>query len=67
MKTRQLTIGYIFNKEKQIPAIRLSGDWLAKNGFQIGRKISVSEKTGEIRIQLNLDDDRQGSLNIDRI
>lgn len=57
MKARQLTIGYIFTKEKQIPAIRLSGDWLAKNGFQIGRKISVYEKTGEIRIHLNANDD----------
>ena len=57
MKARNLTIGYTFIKEKEIPTIRLSGNWLADYGFQIGRKVTVAETAGEIHIRLTLDDE----------
>ena len=40
MKTRRLTVSSIYSNEKQVPAIRLSGNWLVENGFQTGRKVS---------------------------
>ena len=52
MKDRRLTVGYIFANEKEIPMIRLSGDWLNRQGFSLGKKVVVREQPGQLVIQL---------------
>jgi hypothetical protein len=52
MKTRRFTVSSIFREENQVPAIRLSGNWLSCNGFQIGVKYLVYEKPGTLIISL---------------
>jgi hypothetical protein len=59
MKTRRLTASSIYANEKQVPAIRLSGNWLVKNGFQTGRKFQVDEKPGSLKIHLILEEDER--------
>ena len=59
MKTRRLTVSSIYSNEKQVPAIRLSGNWLVKNGFQTGRKVVVDEKPGSLTIRLILEEDER--------
>jgi hypothetical protein len=59
MKTRRLTVSSIYSNEKQVPAIRLSGNWLVKNGFQTGRKVIVDEKPGRLTIRLLLEEDEK--------
>jgi hypothetical protein len=60
MKTRRLTVSSIYANEKQVPAIRLSGNWLVENGFQTGRKVVVDEKPGSLTIRLILGEDERG-------
>jgi hypothetical protein len=57
MKTRRLTVSSIYANDKQVPAIRLSGNWLVKNGFQTGRKFVVDEQPGSLTIRLILEED----------
>ena len=52
MKTRRFTVSSIFRKETEVPAIRLTGNWLLNNGFQIGTKYIVHEKPGTLIISL---------------
>jgi len=53
MKNRRLTVSYTyFNHEKEVPIIRLSGDWLKALGFHSGSKVVVREQPGELVIQL---------------
>jgi hypothetical protein len=59
MKTRRLTVSSIYANEKQVPAIRLSGNWLVKNGFQTGRKVIVDEQPGSLTIRLLLEEDEK--------
>jgi hypothetical protein len=59
MKTRRLTVSSIYANDKQVPAIRLSGNWLDKNGFQTGRKLQVDEQPGILTIRLILEEDEK--------
>ncbi len=59
MKTRRLTVSSIYANDKQVPAIRLSGNWLGKNGFQTGRKFVIDEKPGSLTIRLILEEDER--------
>lgn len=52
MKDHRLTVGYIYSNEKEIPMIRLSGDWLSTLGFSLGKKVIVREQPGQLVIQL---------------
>ena len=49
---RQIVVSSIHNKSKKVPYIRLSGDWLAENGFKIDRKIRVYVKPGSLLLNL---------------
>jgi hypothetical protein len=49
---RQIVVSSIHNKHKKVPYIRLSGNWLAENGFKIGRKIQVFVKPGSLLLNL---------------
>jgi hypothetical protein len=52
MKDHKLTVGYVHFKEKKVPFIRLSGEWLAREGFDLGKKIIVQEQPGKLVLQL---------------
>ena len=52
MKDHRLTVGYIYRNEKEVPTIRLSGDWLGRQGFGLGKKVIVREQPGQLVIQL---------------
>ena len=52
MKNRRLTVGYIHSNEKEVPMIRLAGDWLGRQGFSLGKKVIVQETPGQLVIQL---------------
>jgi hypothetical protein len=59
MKTHRFTVSSIFHKENEVPAIRLSGNWLSCNGFQIGARYHIHEKPGTLIISL-IEDERKG-------
>jgi hypothetical protein len=59
MKTRRLTVSSTYFNEKQVPYIRLSGNWLIENGFQTGRKIMVDEQPGSLTIRLILEEEER--------
>ena len=52
MKDRRLKVGYIYSNDKEVPMIRLAGDWLNRQGFSLGKKVIVREMPGQIVIQL---------------
>lgn len=54
---RLMVVGSIYRREKKIPYIRLSGNWLAENGFKIGRKLHVYVKPGSLVIKLIIPED----------
>lgn len=51
-KDRKLTVSYTRFNEKTVPFIRLSGDWLNRQGFNLGKKVIVREQPGELVIRL---------------
>jgi len=52
MKEHRLTVGYSYRNEKEIPTLRLTGDWLSRQGFGLGKKVIVREQPGILVIQL---------------
>ena len=52
MNNRRLTVGSTYFKEKEVPFIRLSGNWLKNLGFEFGQKVVVREEPGQLVIQL---------------
>jgi hypothetical protein len=52
MRERKLTVGYIYAKDRKVPALRLSGKWLEETGFQFDRKVIVKQLPGQLVIQL---------------
>jgi hypothetical protein len=52
LKTRKLTVSYIHINEKTVPFIRLAGDWLNRQGFNVSKKVIVREQPGQLVIQL---------------
>ena len=53
MKKRELTIcGMSVYDRKRYPFIRLNGKWLEALGFEIGKKITVEEKQGELVLKM---------------
>ena len=51
---RQIVVSSVFNKSQKVPYIRLSGNWLAENGFKTGRKIHIYVKPGSLLLSLIL-------------
>lgn len=52
MKVHKLTVSYIHANQKTVPAIRISGAWLARIGFDLGQKAIIREQPGQLVIQL---------------
>lgn len=52
MKVRLLTVSTVSSGNKEVPALRLSGDWLAKLGFVHGKKFIAEEQDGKLTLQL---------------
>jgi hypothetical protein len=52
MKDRRLTVSTISANGKDVPALRISGDWLTKVGFCRGKKYTIQERAGELTLQL---------------
>jgi hypothetical protein len=52
MKVRILTVSAVSAGGKDVPALRISGDWLAKVGFCRGKKFIVAERAGQLTLQL---------------
>jgi hypothetical protein len=52
MKIHRLTVSSIRTEEKQVPIIRLSGNWLTGFGFKIGCKVIVYEQPDSLLLTL---------------
>jgi hypothetical protein len=52
MKVRLLTVSTVSAGGRDVPALRISGDWLAKIGFRRGKKFIIQERAGQLTIQL---------------
>ncbi|MHB8064123.1 MAG: SymE family type I addiction module toxin [Ruminiclostridium sp.] len=52
MKVRLLTITSMGMDSKEAPMIRITGKWLERLGFGIGKKIMVEEKYGQLVIKV---------------
>ena len=52
-KSQSLQGGY-FSKYKEVPAILLSGEWLAKCNFNIGDRINVEVSDGQLVVKKEL-------------
>ena len=52
MRVRLLTVSTATAGGKEVPALRLSGDWLSKNGFRQGKNVIVREQPGQLTILL---------------
>lgn len=52
MNERELTVHYQFNRETEVPSIKLQGKWLEKYGFKIGDKLNVYSNDGVILVML---------------
>ena len=52
MKTRAHTIGSTRVRKKRVPQIRLSGQWLERQGFRPGRKFIIREMPGSLTLNL---------------
>jgi hypothetical protein len=52
MKVRRLTVSTVSANGKDVPALRISGDWLTKVGFCRGKKFIIRERAGELTLQL---------------
>jgi hypothetical protein len=52
MKVRLLTVSNVYTGGKEVPALKISGDWLAKVGFRQGKKFIIQERVGELTLQL---------------
>ena len=53
MSKRELTICKTYTcSDKKIPVLHLQGRWLEASGFEIGKKITVEEKQGELVLKL---------------
>lgn len=62
MKTNHFTVDSISNEGQQVPAIHLSGAWLASHGFQIGRRFIIYEKPGSLVLNLILPEDNDKKI-----
>jgi hypothetical protein len=52
MKVRLLTVSNVNAGGKDVPALKISGDWLTKIGFRQGKNFIVKERAGELTLQL---------------
>ena len=52
VRDRKLTVGYQYAKEKKVPTLRLSGEWLLDAGFGFNQKVLVRQMPGQLIIQL---------------
>jgi hypothetical protein len=51
-KVRLFTVSSVNEKDKKVPSLRISGEWLGKLGFNLGRKYIIQEQPGQLVIQL---------------
>ena len=56
---RYVTVGSVHRNNKLVPLIRLSGSWLAENGFKTGRKVHIYVKPGSLTVNLILPEDEE--------
>ena len=52
MKVRLLSVSRASANGKDVPALRISGDWLEKIGFRQGKNFIVKGRAGELTLQL---------------
>lgn len=52
MNERELTVHYQYNRDTEVPSIRLQGKWLEKYGFKIGDKLNVYSNDSVILVTL---------------
>jgi hypothetical protein len=52
MKVRLLTVTNAVSNGKDVPALRISGEWLTKIGFNHGKKVIIQERPGQLMIHL---------------
>jgi hypothetical protein len=52
MKEHRLTVGYIYAKDRKVPALRISGKWLEQTGFKSDQKVIIKQLPGQLVIQL---------------
>ena len=52
MKVRLLTVSNVYTGGKEVPALKISGDWLTKIGFRQDKNFIVKERAGELTLQL---------------
>ena len=45
------TVCYRYRKERQVPDLRLSGQWLEQAGFDRGRKFQIQVHTGRLTLR----------------
>ena len=51
MNFKILKISYLFANKKPVPNINLSGDWLKKAGFEIGKSVTIEIKENQLIIK----------------
>lgn len=52
MRVRLITVSSALAGGKEVPSLRISGQWLAKIGFSAGKKAIIQERPGQLTIQL---------------
>jgi hypothetical protein len=58
MAARKLKVYYSYRSRagrQPVPEVRLTGQWLEKSGFQIGDRVELTVKEGEIVIRREQD------------
>ncbi len=51
MNIKILKISYLFANKKVVPKINISGEWLKKEGFEIGQKVILEIVKNKIIIK----------------
>ena len=51
MNFKVLKISYLFSNKKAVPKINLSGEWLKKAGFEIGKNVTIEIKANQLIIK----------------
>ena len=51
LDSRRGTVCYRYRKERQVPDLRLSGQWLEQAGFDRGRKFQIQVHTGRLTLR----------------
>lgn len=49
-KIKNIKITYLYQNDKYVPCIKLTGKWLEQNGFNINDKVKISTSNGILLI-----------------